>query len=205
MERMLDLMHFNNPHKDKSPDSFNDFCVPVSVNMHAIEHLKLLILKFTSVFNKNPFVSPRNVTETNEIFSSKWRMFHLTRQKYLFSTFNLAGSGRILSFMQIDLFLTMICFHFPTLNSFTGDLLKCIISPIWQLETAYISKITASVLMGWYVGLSSRCVHIQKTLDLSLEMFTVWSWRGVVHRSRQFACIFQTEQYCLWTSAREII
>lgn len=25
MGRTLDLMHFNNPHKDKSPDSFSDF------------------------------------------------------------------------------------------------------------------------------------------------------------------------------------
>lgn len=71
MERMLDFMNFNNPHKDKSPDSFKDFCNPVNVKMHAIYHFKLLIMKFTSVFNKNPFVFLRNVTETNEIFSSK--------------------------------------------------------------------------------------------------------------------------------------
>lgn len=36
MGRMLDLMDFKNPHEDKSPDSFNDFSVPVNVNMHAI-------------------------------------------------------------------------------------------------------------------------------------------------------------------------
>lgn len=36
MERMLDFMNFNNPHKEKSPDSFNDFCAPVNVKMHAI-------------------------------------------------------------------------------------------------------------------------------------------------------------------------
>ena len=71
MGRTLDLMHFNNPHEDKSPDSFNDFSVPVNVHMHAIWHLKLLILNFTYIFNKTPFVPPRNVPETNETFCSK--------------------------------------------------------------------------------------------------------------------------------------
>lgn len=36
MERMLDLMRLNNPHKDKSPDSFKDFSVSVNVNRHSI-------------------------------------------------------------------------------------------------------------------------------------------------------------------------
>jgi len=71
MGRTLDLMHFNNPQEDKSPDSFSDFSVPVNVHMHAVQHLKLLILNFTYIFNETDFVFPRNVPETNETFCSK--------------------------------------------------------------------------------------------------------------------------------------